>query len=256
MRKKRALSTYRARKVRQRGHDDAFAFALKIGLSSDYENNPQAKKDVVDLSKDSHSVKSGNAKWQIFLYRASRFETDDAFRVMNGVGKLLTACINAFPATYKAYRRNKSLAKLRLRKPMRKLATKLKNKVRLRAFISKSMFNGGEVDYLTVKHDGKYHVFWNQDISKVLAENLEVCNSTARQKGQVSEQKVIFRFKGKNLGELEMRNDSETHYREVRFNMLKGKAMDLFFQEIPLAAKYSRSVWVYGSAVKRFKRWK
>ena len=56
---KRGLSTEGARIVRQRGHDDALAFALSIGLDSDYKNDVVAKKDVIDLSGDAHSVKSG-----------------------------------------------------------------------------------------------------------------------------------------------------------------------------------------------------
>ena len=66
-RKKRALSSEDARNIRQRGYDDALEFALSIGLSSDYKNDPHAKKDVIDLSGDAHSVKSGEKKWQIFL---------------------------------------------------------------------------------------------------------------------------------------------------------------------------------------------
>ncbi|GAH81795.1 unnamed protein product, partial [marine sediment metagenome] len=39
-RRKRALSSEDARKVRQRGYDNAREFALAIGLSSDYKNDP------------------------------------------------------------------------------------------------------------------------------------------------------------------------------------------------------------------------
>ena len=87
-RRKRGLNSEDARAVRQRGHDDALEFALAIGLTRDYQNNPQAKKDVIDLSGDAHSVKSGAKKWQIFLYGLGRFGSDDAFSVMNGLGEL------------------------------------------------------------------------------------------------------------------------------------------------------------------------
>mgnify|MGYP001604182323 CR=1 FL=1 len=66
MPKKRSLSTEDARWVRQRGYNDALEFALAIGLPRDYQNDPQAKKDVIDKSGDAHSVKSGEKKWQIF----------------------------------------------------------------------------------------------------------------------------------------------------------------------------------------------
>ena len=255
MRRRRALSSEDARRIRQRGHDDAKQFAQSIGLSSDYQNDIRAKKDVIDPSGDAHSVKSGKKKWQIFLYGLGRFWTDDTFGAMNGIGDLLADCINSFPPTFSAYQRDKVAAKERLRKPMRKLAELLQEKRRLRAFLNKSMFNGGEVNYLTVKHDEVFHVFLNKDVVKVFSDNLEVCNSRALLVGQMPEQKVLFRYKGRNLGELEMRNDSPVHYREVRFNMIKPKAMELLFTEIPLTDKFNSKVWVYGNASRLFGRW-
>ncbi len=148
-------------------------------------------------------------KWQVFLYGLGRFETDHAFIVMNGIGALLAECINAFPPTYAQYARNKLAAKELLRVPIVKLAEKLGERPHLKAFLNKSLFNGGEVNYLTVKQDGVFHVFLNKDVIDALGDNLEVCNSRAISSGQMPEQKVLLRYKGKNLGELEMRNDSE-----------------------------------------------
>lgn len=76
VKKSRASSSDEARRYRQQGHDDALLFALAIGLDRDYKNDLKAKKDVIDPSGDSHSVKSGEKKWQIFLYGLNRFETD------------------------------------------------------------------------------------------------------------------------------------------------------------------------------------
>lgn len=255
-RRKRALSSEAARNIRQRGYDDALEFALSIGLSSDYKNDPRAKKDVIDPSGDTHSVKSGLKKWQIFLYGLERFWSDNAFGAMNGLGDLLAECINAFPPTFAAYQRNKIPAKERLRRPMRKLAELLQDKRRLRAFLNKALFNAGEVNYLTVKHEDIYRVFLNQDVIKVLSDNLEVCNSRALLAGQMPEQKVLFRYNGVNLGELEMRNDSQIHYREVRFNMIKPKVMELLFAKIPFIQAFNEVVWIYGNASKHFGRWK
>ncbi|MBI4186666.1 MAG: hypothetical protein HY530_04055 [Chloroflexi bacterium] len=184
-----------------------------------------------------------------------RFWSDDAFGAMNGIGDLLTECINAFPSDFRAYQRNKPAAKERLRRPMSKLAELFQDKRRLRAFLNKSIFNGGEVNYLTVKHEGIFHVFLNQDVVQVFSDNLEVCNSRALTAGQTPEQKVLFRYNGLNMGELEMRNDSEIHYREVRFNMIKPKVMNLLFTKIPLVKEFSDKVWVYGNASKRFGHW-
>jgi len=253
-RRRRASSPDQAREYRQRGHDDALEFAVAIGLSSDYQNNPIAKKDVIDPWGDAHTVKSGEKKWQIFLYGLGRFWRDDTFGAMNGIGDTLAACIHSFPPDFQAYQRDKQSAKERLRKPMRKLAELLQDKRLLRQFISASLFNAGEVNYLTAKHEGVFHVFLNQDVVRVLSENLEVCNSKARTAGQMPEQKVLFRWGGVNLGELEMRNDSVVHYREMRFNMIKPKIMGLLFSAIPLTSQYNDRVRVYGNASRQFGR--
>lgn len=255
IRKSRASSSDEARRYRQQGHDDALLFALAVGLTEYYKNDAKAKKDVIDPSGDAHSVKSGEKKWQIFLYGINRFETDHFFRVMNGMGQLLIDCIKSFPETYEEYQSNKAEAKERLRPNMVAFAEKLKDKFRLSAFISKSMFNGGEVNYLTVYEKNKFHVFWGKEVTNVMAENLEITNSQARQTGQFPEQKVLFKFEGTNLAELEMRNDSPVHYREIRFNMVKPKAMKLLFSKITLAKNYNDKVILYGDAIKHFGHW-
>jgi hypothetical protein len=252
---KRGLSSAEARKVRQSGHDDALEFPLLIGLDHDYQNDPKAKKDVIDISGDAHSVKSGEKKWQLFLYGISRFRDDDFFQTMNGIGQLLIQCIEAFPEKFEDYQRDKYSAKEKCRIPMRELAKLLQENRRVRTFINKSMFNGGEVNYLTVKHDDKFHVFLNKDVVRVFADNIEASNSQAIAKNQFPEQKVIFKYEGLNLAELEMRNDSEIHYREIRFNMIKPRMMKLLFSTIPNSVKYNDKVYVYGEAIKKFGKW-
>lgn len=171
MRKSRASTSENARQYRQKGHDDALEFALAIGLDKDYKNDLHAKKDVIDQSGDAHSVKSGEKKWQIFLYGRGRFENDEAFGVMNGIGDLLIDCIDAFPETYSEYQRDKTTSKELLQTPMVRLAEKLQDKRRLKAFLGKSLFNGGEVNYLTVKQDDVFHIFLNKDVVQVFADH-------------------------------------------------------------------------------------
>ena len=101
-----------------------------------------------------------------------------------------------------------------------------------------------------------FHVFLNTDVINVLSDNLEVCNSRAISAGQFPEQKVLFRYEGLNLGEVEMRNDREDHYREIRFNMLKPRAMKLLFSRLQKTGQFGQYVWVYGNASKKFGRWK
>ncbi len=256
MGKKKGLSSEGAKEVRAQGHEDALQFALLIGKKSDYHNDLKAKKDVVDPSGDTHSLKSGKKKWQIFLYGLGRFQTDDAWQVMDGIGQLLIDCIEAFPPSFDDYQLDKKSSKQKLRVPMVELASKLQNPARLRALLYKSLFNGGEVDYLTIRHNDIYHVFLNKDVVNAMDCNLTVCNSQAKQKGQTDEQKVLFKYNERTLGEIEMRNDSKVHYREIRFNMMKPRVMELLFEHIPMVREYNEFIYVYGNADKRFGHWK
>lgn len=178
-RKRRASTSRAARAYRQRGHDAARAFALSLGLDHDYGRDPKAKKDVIDPAGDAHSVKSGKKKWQIFLYGRSRFVNDDGFQALNGIGSLLVHCIDAFPPRYSDYSGNELASKERLRTPMRELKDRFQRKALLRAFLRKSVFNGGEVNYLTVLDAERYHVFWSDDVVRIMGAAFEVTNSVA-----------------------------------------------------------------------------
>ena len=252
---RRASGSEQARRYRQAGHDVALQFAHSLGLDQDYRNDQWAKKDVIDPSGDAHSVKAGQKKWQIFLYRRSRLAEDVGFQALNGVGPLLVRCIDAFPLKYKDYRRNKSIAKNRLRTPMRELKDKLQNELLLQAFLAKSIFNSGEVNYLTIWHDDRFHVFRDSDVIRVMGEAFTVENSRARNRTQFSEQKVLFKYMNRNTGELEMRNDSPTHYREIRFTMYKDRVVQLLFANIIDADDFSDEVLVYGEAIRTFGNW-
>ena len=174
---------------------------------------------------------------------------------MNGIGQLLVHCIDAFPPSYSDYVNNKDAAKIRLQAPMRELKDRFQRKALLRAFLRKAVFNGGEVNYLTIFHNDKFHVYWNDDVVSAMADVFEVVNSKARSGGQMNDQKVLFRHHGKNVGELEMRNDSESHYGEVRFNMNKDPCMRLLEEAGFQPSQYSSAVLVYGQAINNFGKW-
>jgi len=253
----RASTSAQARAYRQIGHDNALAFAQALGLGHDYKNDQKAKKDVIDPSGDAHSVKSGNKKWQIFLYGRNRFLSDDGFQALNGIGGLLVHCIDAFPPSYAEYKKNPVAAKERLKTPMREIRDRFQRKALLRAFLMKSIFNGGEVNYLTILYKDIFHVFLNNDVVQVMGANFEVINSRAIKKGDFADQKVLFRYNEFNVGELEMRNDSEQHYQEVRFNMNIDPATNLLFEKLPetRVLTESKKVMIHAGAIKRFGRW-
>jgi hypothetical protein len=85
--------------------------------------------------------------------------------------------------------------------------------------------------------------------------NFIVENSKARSTWQFPEQKVIFKYLWLNIGEVEMRNDSEIHYREIRFNMIKPRFMNLVFSNLDNPVIFTEWVLVYWEAKKKFGRW-
>jgi len=257
--RRRAMTSEQAREVRRSGHADAKEFASLIGLPSDYQNDPNAKKDVIDLAGDAHSVKSGANKWQIFLHPSSRFEKDMIFRRLNGLGQLFLDCLAVFPDKFEEYKQNKIFYKDRLKKSMQKLKERLQNEETLRVFLEKSFFNAGEVTYLTIKHNNCFNVFHSDDAVKVLADGINVENS----KG---EQKVIFKIKNINaktlknfplvtIGEIEMRNDSKIHFKEMKFWMSKDRTFELLKNNISPVKEVKSRLFVYGKAIKIFRKY-
>ena len=178
------------------------------------------------------------------------------------MGHLFIECIDSFPESWEEYERNKVKYKKKLQRPMRELAKKLSDKKILRAFLDKSLFNGGEVDFFVVK-DGKYfHVFYNKDVVDKLSQEIIVQNSKARHTGQMDDQKVVFKAspkegeRPKTIGEIEMRTDSSVHYREVKFWLGKKETLALL-QEISPKEEIKRAEYVivvYNGAIKKLKR--
>lgn len=248
---KRAMSSEQASKVKLKGHAREKEFANLIGLDDEYKHDKKAKKDVIDFNGDGHSVKSGEW-WQIFLYSANRIKSDYGFLAMNGMGELILECLNAFPEKREDYEKDKNFYKNKLKIPMQALCDKLQNKNRLKAFLSKAIFNGGEVQFLTVfAADDLIYIFYFEDVVDILANFLTVENSKARQSGQFDKQKVLFKY-GVNVGEIEARNDSITHYREIKFRFNAAKITNLLKEKIKNYDKFNEKIYRYGKAIKKF----
>jgi hypothetical protein len=96
-------------------------------------------------------------------------------------------------------------------------------------------------------------VFWSKEVVEALTKLLEVENSKARGKGQIDAQKVVFKYNNKTIGEIEMRNDSDIHYREVKFWMSKSLTFDLLKTYINQFKKVSDRIILYGRAINKLK---
>lgn len=245
------MTSEKARHVRAQGHADALRFARLIGQPGDYQNNPKAKKDVVDLNGDTHSVKSGQLKWQIFLYNENRFLEDPGFGAMNGIGEIIISCLQCHPKERPEYLQDKARYKEALRPHMRDLKERLDDPRRRSAFFAKAFFNGGEVNYLTILHSDVYHVFAAADVVRVLSAGVNVKNSQARRAYEYSEQKTVF-YTDSTIGEIEIRHDP-VHYVAVKFWMFKEKTLRLLQDEIKRCEEWSQDITVYGIALVNFK---
>lgn len=255
MPRKKAMSSKKAREVKLRGHQIAREFAKCLGIGKEFNSDPRAKKDVIDADGHSYSVKSGEKKWQIFLYSKTRFESDFIFKGMDGLGDLFLECINSFPEDRNKYLKDRNLYKGNLQIPMRKLCKKLK-KFKIRAaFIDKSLFNCGEVDFLAIYENNKFYIFYSREVVDYLAKSYRVENSRARNSYQMDDQKVVFKVNGKTYGEIEMRNDSDVHYREVKFWMDRNRNFNLLKEGIIQERRLGEGVILRGEAIKKLDKY-
>gem|GEM_PF-5665615 len=55
-----------------------------------------------------------------------------------------------------------------------------------------NLFNSDEVDFLVIKEKGVFHIFWNKEVVRVLADNYEVENSKRRGKKSVQSPEGCF----------------------------------------------------------------
>ena len=122
---------------------------------------------------------------------------------------------------------------------------KLLEKIELTKFLREAMFNGIEVSFLaikddTYKKDNIYKVFEREQVLDIFSKELFPAISKA---GSVPEdynvagQKTLLCYerekgKSKNIVEIEIRNDSLQHYREVRFNMYSKDALTILLRNI------------------------
>ncbi len=251
----RGMTTARARLVKLRGHVIEKQFADLIGGTPYPGTN---KKDVIDKQNNIHSVKGGDHKWQWFLYGKKRFEESVGF---HGAGYFLEL-INSFPDSRLKYERDKALYKRSLQKAMRGLRDFLDapaDKTRFMhghkiVFLNEALFHSSEVDYLTINQGEEFHIFDAGEVIKHIDEQTTLENSKGTQAGQFNDQKVIFKMKdGTTIGEIEMRNDSATHYRQVKFWMDKNKVLPLLIASSTKIKKLPNKIFTYGRAAERFK---
>lgn len=252
--KRRAMTSENASRVKREGHAVENEFASLIGGQVYPGVN---KKDVIDGQNNIHSVKGGEKKWQIFLYGKKRFEDSIGFLG----AKFFIECLDVFPEKRNDYVKSKNKYKTELQSKMVNLKNFLSgsNDIFVHSnkliFLQEAIFHNSEVDYFTVKEGGMFHIFPSGEVLREINDSIILNNSKAKQADQFDSQKVIFILKDEKItiGEIEIRNDSESHYRQVKFWMDKDKTLNLLKNKISPSKQYSSRIFVYGKAIKRFK---
>tara|TARA_Y100000590_G_scaffold422264_1_gene526771 strand:+ start:228 stop:557 length:330 start_codon:yes stop_codon:yes gene_type:complete len=105
----------------------------------------------------------------------------------------------------------------------------------------------GEVDYWSIKEGSDFFVYNRNDVLEIFADNLEVSTSkkgSRRSDLNIDGQKVIFRYKS-NIVEIEVRNDSPRHYKQIRFNMIRIGALELLKENTSIEKKMVDSVYLF-----------
>lgn len=255
---KRAMSSQAASYKKRSGHVNEQHFAYLIdgdvvgGRTTD-------KTDVIDQSDNTYSVKGGEW-WQIFLYGRDRFVTNTEFREIGNLADLFINCIDAFPENRSDYLDDKIYFKKRLQEPMRQLKNEICRPTIFPQLLSKAIFNGNEVGFLSIlskelsrqdvpldkKH---FHLFSAEDVVSLLSIKLGIENSRARGRGQMDAQKVIFRYRNRNVGEIEIRTDSNIHYRQAKWRFNSPAILSLLQSNLGGTLVEDRQTSVYGSAI-------
>ncbi|MXV85678.1 hypothetical protein F4X88_02015 [Candidatus Poribacteria bacterium] len=254
---KRAMTSTAASYKKRTGHINEQHFAYLI--DGDVVGDRTDKTDVIDQSDNTYSVKGGEW-WQIFLYGRERFVTNTEFREIGNLADLFIDCIDAFPENRNDYFEDKIYFKKRLQEPMRQLKDEICRPTIFPQLLSKAIFNGNEVGFLSIlskdlsrqdvpldqKH---FHLFSAEDVVRLLSMKLQIENSRARGRGQMDAQKVIFRYSNKNVGEIEIRTDSNVHYKQAKWRFNSPAILSLLQSNFAVIFVENRQTSVYGSAI-------
>jgi hypothetical protein len=275
----RGSSSDQASTYKKQGHTDEKIFSDLIG-GIVKKGEHTGKTDVIGPDGKTYSVKGGEKKWQIFLYAYDRIKNDKDFHQIKDLGINLVNSLDSFPNKYVIYEQDKKKclslineyikinnakssikdisliskiidennsyfsSKLKLMNSNKELLKTLENNDTLRFFLDKSIFNLREVDRISIKMNNKFLVFDKSDVLDILSENLSIkLSSSGNRKTDlnIDGQKIIM-FHKSNIVELEVRNDSDKHFRQLRFNMIKPKAVNLLIEQSELVDEIYPSV--------------
>lgn len=212
-RKKKAMSSDKASKVKKDGHNNEDDFTQL--LSGSVVKAGTGKTDV-EYKGWSFSLKKECKRIQFALYS----KNSKNWVVSSPSAMLCRECLLIYPQDYDTYNTNKGQYKELLREKMVSLKNHLSVRDNLHEYLNLIMFKSGEVDFLVMKDWNIQYIYHASDVLETLLNNVIVENSRAIKIGDVAEQKVVIKCKNEknnwtNLIEIEVRNSGSNHYAEM-----------------------------------------
>jgi hypothetical protein len=240
----RGMTSAAASEKKLSGHAAEQEFAYAIGGEVIHG---RGKADVRDGNGATYSVKGNSLKWQIFLYGHDRLTSTHT-----PWAEALAACTSVFPLKRAEYLSDKQRFKNELQPKMRKLCAVLGDHATLSGFLDWALFEG-HCENLVIHSHGEivpigFHIFPAAMVISTLTSQVTVVNSRARATHHYDDQKVVFAVMGSAaVGEIEMRNDSEAHYREVKFWLSKQGLTTLLTAHATSTESLPNGVYVYSA---------
>lgn len=242
MSKSHGMDSTKASRIKRRGHNKEHLFAALIGgevIKGD------KKEDVIDRYGKYYTIKGGSemkggdgnkGKWQLFLYRLSKFETDTSFYGRDIFIKIL----RCYP-DYDNYLLHKDEIKMLIKPLMQELKDYLLINDNRRNFILKSCFND-RVNYFVVYHNDIFYIYDKEEIVDIFVNRFVVdVNSTF--------QKVVFKYNNITISEIEVRTTNDGKYPSILYNMLKHCVCNVLKNERLPYREHSKNIRIYGKAI-------
>ena len=237
------MSSKKASRVKTRGHSKENLYVQLIGGTI---VKGTKKEDIKDKFGKFHSIKGGSemkggdgikGKWQLFLYKKSRFESDASF-----CGKdIFIKILNLYPEKHEEYITKKSIIKENIKPYILELKTFLIDEKNKRKFIEQSIFSE-RVDYFVIYHNEIFRIFDKCEIIDILSNTLVVdINRTS--------QKVVFKHKGNLVAEIEIRTTNDGKYPSILFNMLKHKICSILNYNNLKCEIITPNIYAYGKSI-------
>ena len=243
--KKHGMSSEKASRVKQRGHNKEYLFADLIGGRTIKGTN---KIDVYGKDGKSYTVKGGGevkgkegreGRWQLFMFGKKKFEDEMDFPAR----ELFLEILNSFPETREEYDESPNLYKDKVKISMVKLKNYLLDKIKMHRFFSKAIFNFS-LDFLVIYHDDIFHIFDREEVLDIFDKVLKVITNSTMQK-------VVFQYQGKIAIEIEIRK-SEGKFPSILLITNKLKILQILLDNINGFEDKTRNLRAYGKAKDTF----